>query len=180
MSILSTSRVSLADARGGALPEDNQLAFDCERQRQSQWCWAAVSVSISRYYRPASAWTQCALVSAELDQPGCCEDGRPCDEPWYLERALARVGHSDGGLAAGALSFPEIKAEIDAGRPIGVRIGWQGGGGHFVVIEGYSREEDGLLEVEDPLEGHAQVTRDALRHRYGGSGEWTHTYRTRS
>lgn len=178
MSISSSSRVSLSGALGGAPPDGNQLAFDCERQTQSQWCWAAVAVSVARYYSSRTGWSQCALVRAELHRATCCEDGAACDQPWYLDRALARVGHSDGGIAAGALSFAEITAEVDAREPIGVRIGWRSGGGHFIVIEGYSRA-DGLVEVEDPIEGHAQMTYEALVGDYGGAGAWTHTYRTR-
>jgi Papain-like cysteine protease AvrRpt2 len=183
MSVLSRSRVSLAPPLGGAPPgppPHRQLAFDCERQEQTNWCWSAVAVSIARYFSPATTWTQCSLARAELGKQTCCTQGNgECDEPWYLERALARVGHSNGGAAAGVAGFAALASEINSGRPLGVRIGWYGNGGHFVVVEGYSAS-DQMLNVEDPNEGPQHMSYDTLINDYPGGGAWTHTYRTRS
>ena len=37
-----------------------------EQQQQTQWCWAAVSNSVSHFYDAGSAWSQCTIVNAEL------------------------------------------------------------------------------------------------------------------
>ena len=52
-------------------------------QQMSNWCWIAVSTSISHYYNPASTWTQCSLTTAQLQasaslhmQGQCCPDAQ--------------------------------------------------------------------------------------------------------
>ena len=137
-----------------------------------------MAVSVARFYRSSNHWTQCALASAELHQAACCSSATPCNRPWYLDRALDRVGHADGPLVARALSFAELTAELSSGEPVAVRIGWRGGGGHFVVVEGYSTEDE-QVDIEDPNEGPSQLSYATLCADYGGAGAWTHSYRTR-
>ena len=48
----------------------HRIPFVMQHQQQTQWCWAAVSVSVSHYYSPWSGWTQCAMVNAELVRLG--------------------------------------------------------------------------------------------------------------
>src|SRR5262245_50136888 len=115
-----------------------RLSFAMQHQQQTQWCWAAVSTSVSLYYDPSSTWTQCTVVNAELGQTTCCNNGSSaaCNQPWYLDLALTRTGNLTA-VTGGTTTFAGIRSEIDAGRLLGVRIGWSGGGGHFVVLEGY-------------------------------------------
>src|SRR5262245_35787098 len=65
-----------------------------EHQQQTNWCWAAVSNSVSRYYDPSSTWSQCTIANAELGHSSCCTNGgsAACNQPWFLDRALTRVG----------------------------------------------------------------------------------------
>ena len=51
------------------------------------------------------------------------------------------------GIRLRSLTFDEVRAEISAGNPIGVRIEWQGGGAHFVVIRGF-RNPAGLSTTQ--------------------------------
>ncbi len=67
--------------------------------------------------------------------------------------------------------------EVDSGRLLGVRIGWSGGGGHFVLVEGY-QVSPGMVYVEDPISGAFDVSYDVFRTAYQSTGSWTHTYRT--
>src|SRR5438552_18028330 len=39
----------------------NPIAFTMQTQEQTQWCWAAVSVSVNLYYHATSGQTQCAV-----------------------------------------------------------------------------------------------------------------------
>jgi hypothetical protein len=164
-----------APAPAGA---QRQLGLDMERQSQTEWCWAAVSASLALFYDPRSAWTQCALANAELDQPGCCQDGgsQACNTPRPLVPPLQRVGHLAQSFA-GSQDMTAIAAQIEAGRPIGLCISWSGGGGHFVVIDGYD-EGAGLVDVTDPLYGHSYVALAAFPARYQGGGTWSWTYLT--
>src|SRR4051794_4590811 len=76
-------------------PPAYQLLFNMQPQQQNNWCWAAVSVSVALLQAALPAWQQCQVVSQELGNATCCTNGSSavCDVPWYLDRALTRVGH---------------------------------------------------------------------------------------
>ena len=177
-SVFTTSAVPLglvaAPEIGGA-PAGKTLKFTIEPQRQNQWCWAAVTASIATFYRNRG-WSQCRVVNDRLGETECCSDGSSsaCNRPWYLDKALSRVGNL-GGFTKGALTAQEVRTEIDNGRPIGVRIGRL----NAAVISSpsagirpgrtrYSRS------VVWPFDGVLSGIQFALPR----NGRWTHAYRT--
>jgi hypothetical protein len=150
-----------------------------QHQLQDNWCWAAVSTSVAHYFGKTD-WTQCSVVSKEVGDSTCCANGSSakCNVPWRLEKALKRVKalqkKSDGMPG----SLGGVRGEIEKGRPVCIRVGWSGGGGHFIALEGY-RDDDAGVAIEDPWYGTSDVPLDAFRTgRYQGSGSWTHTYYT--
>jgi hypothetical protein len=158
------------------------LRFVMQKQEQSRWCWTAVATSTAHYFDPKSIWIQCQVVNNTLFESSCCEDGSTpsCNRDGYLDRALRTVGHFDARRSGhGVLSFAEIKAQIDVKCPIGVRIEWAGGGGHFVVIDGYSTAEE--LSLCDPADPTTTIMVDygIFLTNYLGSGKWTHHYYTK-
>ena len=159
-----------------------RLAFSMQHQEQTNWCWSAVSTSVSHFYNPGSGWTQCGLANAELGQTTCCANGASpqCNVDGYLDRALGRTGNLQS-WAGGAIALGRVEQEVNAGRVVGVRIGWAGGGGHFVALAGYADAGSGagFVSVEDPWYGPSRVSYDSVRTAYQGSGSWTHTYYTR-
>ncbi len=158
-----------------------QLAFNMQAQTQTNWCWAATSTSVSHFYWLWSTWTQCKVANAELGLSGCCANSVPaaCNVPWYLDRALTRTNNFVS--ITGSVSFEQVRAEIDAGRPVGARIGWSGGGGHFMVIYGYSLVAGTqYFDIDDPIYGKSHLTVADFSSNYQGSGTWTHTYFTKS
>jgi len=166
----------------GKLFTSKQLAFNMEMQTQSNWCWAATSTSVSHFYWFWSTWSQCRVANGELGQSDCCHSTVPsaCNVPWYLDKALTRT-HNFVSITGQQASFQQVRDEIDAGRPVGARIGWNGGGGHFMVIYGYSR----LLgmeyfDIDDPIWGKSHLAVSDFASNYQGSGTWTHTYFTKS
>ncbi len=166
----------------GKLFTSKQLAFNMEMQTQSNWCWAATSTSVSHFYWFWSTWSQCRVANSELGQSDCCHSTVPsvCNVPWYLDKALTRT-HNFVSITGQKASFQQVRDEIDAGRPVGARIGWNGGGGHFMVIYGYSR----LLgmeyfDIDDPIWGKSHLAVSDFASNYQGSGTWTHTYFTKS
>jgi Papain-like cysteine protease AvrRpt2 len=167
----------------GTAERRRDIGVAVQDQLYSNWCWSAVSTSVSHFYNPASAWTQCTLANAELEQTGCCADGSTpqCNKDWYLDRALKRTGNLQSWVG-NAVALSDLEHEVNAGRPVGVRIGWEGGGGHFVVIDGYSDPGTGpgFLNIEDPFYGKSRMPYSAFRNTYQGTGSWTHTYYTRS
>ena len=160
------------------------LCFTMQHQEQTQWCWSATATSVALYYNAASAWTQCTLVNAELGRSDCCTNpsSGDCNRPWTLSTALARVGHL-ASVFVTSTSFADVRGELDNGRPLGVRIGWSGGGGHFNVIGCYTWNALlGLqsVQIEDPWYGTSVWDYDTFRTAYQGTGSWTHSYRTQA
>ncbi|MDJ0597691.1 MAG: papain-like cysteine protease family protein [Crocosphaera sp.] len=158
----------------------SNLNFEIQAQEQTNWCWSACSVSVAKFFNPQSNWTQCALADAELNQVDCCVNGASldCNKPWYFDRSLSRVVHLYQ-FFAGNLGFATVDDDItNWGCPVGVRIGWNAGGGHFVLISG-TDSSNNFVVVKDPWGGATKnMPYNTLRNNYDGSGQWTHTYRT--
>lgn len=154
------------------------LSFAMQTQQQSNWCWSAVATSTSLFYNASSAWTQCAVVNDELGQTTCCADGSTtaCNQAWFLERALTRTNNLND-WQAGSLSASAIRSQLVAGRPLGVRIGWSGGGGHFVIVHGI--DASSTVTVSDSIYGTSTMSLSAFKTKYQGTGSWTHSYLTR-
>lgn len=173
-------RPSFVAGYAGQDPADVVLRFPIQRQEQSQWCWAGVAQSVSRYYVPGGTWTQCQIANRQWSRTDCCGAGATgaCNNPSTLGTALTTVGHFDR-QTSNQESLQTVESELLAGRPLCIRVGWAGGGGHFIVAAGV--EDDGFVWVSDPGGGTtALVAYDTLRTAYRGSGTWTHSYFTRS
>ena len=161
--------------------QSKQLSFNMQAQTQSNWCWAATSTSVSHFFWFLSPWTQCKVANAELGLSNCCSGSVPsaCNVPWYLDRALTRTNNFVS--ITGPVTFQQVRNEIDAGRPVGARIGWNGGGGHFMVIYGYSLiAGTAYFDIDDPIYGKSHLAVSDFASNYQGSGSWTHTYFTKS
>ena len=160
------------------------LCFTMQHQEQTQWCWSATATSVALYYNAASTWTQCTLVNAELGRSDCCSNpsSADCNQPWTLSTVLTRVGHL-ASVTGSTTSFADLCTELDNGRPLGVRIGWSGGGGHFNVVGCYTANPlFGLqsIQIEDPWYGTSVWDYDTFRTAYQGTGSWTHSYKTQA
>jgi hypothetical protein len=157
------------------------LDFDMQSQTENNWCWAATATSVSHFYRATSTWTQCLVANAELALTDCCDSPAPgpCDVPWYLDKALTRTDNFVR-IVNGTVDYETIRAELQAGRVVGARIGWDGGGGHFVVIYGVSTVAGTeYFDIDDPIYEKSHITAEAFTNSYQGNGSWTHTYFTK-
>lgn len=169
-----------------ALPGTGQtLNFIMQTQSQTQWCWAAVSVSVAGFYQPTSNLGQCQVVNEELGRDDCCGGGvfTGCNIPFTLNTALSRVGHLRGQIVTNPTAFQDVDTEITNSNPLGCRIGWFGGGGHFVIIHGASTDTSGgfikqWVAVADPLYGPSDYLVDDFTDAYRQTGRWTHSYFT--
>lgn len=159
-----------------------RLPLQVQHQEQTNWCWSAVSVSVSHYYNQSSPWTQCTLVSAELGA-ACCENGSSsvCNVAWYLNLALQRTGNLDSYLST-KVPYPRVVGAIDKRRPMCALTNWASGGGHFLAIVGYQTVEGiAYLYLSDPWYGDSLVAYDVFCTNYQGlGGTWTYSYFTES
>jgi hypothetical protein len=165
----------------GWLFQTRRLHFNMQAQTESNWCWAATSTSVSHYYWFGSRWTQCRVACAELNLSTCCEVPAPdaCNVPWFLDRALTRTNNFVS--ISGPLTFDQVRTEIDAERPVGARIGWANGGGHFMVIYGYTKVlSHEYFDIDDPIFGKSHLKVSEFSNNYQTTGSWTHSYLTRS
>jgi hypothetical protein len=83
---------------------------------------AFTTVSVEKFYNPASGLTQCAFASQQLNLNSCCANGSSsaCNQPWYLDRTLSAIGH----LAShqGSISLQDLVQQLVANRPVCMRM----------------------------------------------------------
>lgn len=164
----------------GTGPPTANGSFDMEHQEKGNWCWAAVSASVDRYFDPANAWAQCAVASKVLGVKNCCYNKDAHDEGAALDDALNAVQRQREARSS-AIDFQQLKSEIDSEMPVCVRIGWTKGGAHFVSLYGYRIWDSGAktIEVGDPWYGNSTQDFDQFPAYYRGGGEWTDTFLTK-
>jgi hypothetical protein len=140
-------------------------------QAQSNWCWAATSEMVGNYLYPSTDRTQWDVVfdragiTELLDQlasrtyAGLCDlldllgididydlnqDGNAAD----VCTGIGYITHGTVSTSWGStLSIATHYAEIDSGQPVAVRMGWTGGGGHWLVASGYEDRNTSIPEL---------------------------------
>jgi hypothetical protein len=120
------------------------------------------------------------VASDELGET-CCTTPVPgaCNVPWFLDRALTRTNNFVS-WQGGTVPWSTVKSELQKGLVVGARIGWNGGGGHFMVLHGVaSIGTINYLHIDDPIYGKSVLTYQQFATNYQGSGTWTHTYFTK-
>ena len=159
------------------------LAFDLQRQSQTNWAWAAVAVSIARFYNPRQNFTQCSLACWAFDSGNCCDNpvSPACNKPYSLDNALQHTFNLNITREV-ALSFDEVLAQLQRARPVCVQLQWTGqSGSHLCVIYGCNneRENERTYTIADPYLGKRVVLAADFPRNYGEGGTWTHTYLTK-
>jgi Repeat of unknown function (DUF5648)/Papain-like cysteine protease AvrRpt2 len=150
-------------------------------QQQTNWCWAATTVSITKYYDAASPWTQCLLVNKALGMSTCCQNGSTtaCNQGWYGDKALSITGHL-AGTSSGAPSLSTVKDQINALRPISIAIYWNGGGGHNPAVDGYNTDTNPpTIDIQDPWYGHSTQDFNTFPASYHGGANWGYSFFTK-
>lgn len=132
------------------------------QQLTSNWCWAtAVQANLARHDIILS---QCYLVQWALDEDGP-NSSNACGNPAASNYTETGVGAHEMQLNWGvpgsnyprALSWSEIKNEIDSGNPICRYIAWENGA-HYTVVRGYQAysffgERYHVVNIMDPACG---------------------------
>jgi Papain-like cysteine protease AvrRpt2 len=160
------------------------MPFEIETQQKLNWCWAAVAATAARYFFPKQTLTQCTIAKGVLGLDCCQDPAAGCDEPAALQTALDAVntalGKSLNNLPqGGTLAFESVRAQIDSGRPVCVRIQWFGtSGAHFVMIDGYSVSQSGepWVDIADPYYEDSTLPYEQFVFGYLNAGAWSDTY----
>jgi hypothetical protein len=173
---VSARELAVAAARRTGLT-GRMLDVDVAKQRRELWCWAACTTAVSRFYDPASPWTQCAVANATLTMTTCCDGDPGCVRTANVYEALAHTGNLLSRLA-GPIGRRRLVRRLRSGQPVVVRVKLDLG--HFLVVDGYRSWGARRIRVHDPAYPRTvELTLDALRDGYDHHGMWTHTYETR-
>jgi len=137
----------------------NILPMQFWSQQQSNWCWAASEQMVAAY--SALTLTQCQNANFHSGRTDCCTNPGACNfggcftmtNHGFTETVLSQL--NCGGLTPtgnSALTFNQITAEFNAGRPVAFAWSWTGGGGHELVALGSWNTSDGQqwVTVYDP------------------------------
>lgn len=142
-------------------------------QKYSQWCWAASAQMIG--HTMGRDVTQSAIVEFVK---GAAENA-PAADIYEASRAVdyATLLYSTAHFSP--LTYASAQAELSAGEPFYVRIGWDSKDGHAVVASGYNLSA-GTITIVDPavecgtkaFSYSAMVSGCTFQ---SGTGTWTHT-----
>jgi len=145
-----------------------RLGFVMQNQQQSNWCWCATTVTVSNFY--GDNLTQCGFANSHLSRNDCCGAGAsgPCNVQSDLVSPLQRAGHF-ASWRTGTPTFDDVRTQVDAGRPVTLRIQWNGGGGHFIAAVGYLPTST-WVAVDDPISGPSDILLNTLNTNYLAAG----------
>ena len=166
--------------RAAGVSGANPLNVDVPHQEQDCWCWCAVTVGIAKFYDRTFALSQCQTAARVLGIADACQ--RPTADDvnrmFDLDMSLAAFGRFDAMDLA--LSFAQVKRQIDTQRPVAARIRFMDSGlAHFAVIRGYRETPEQMLVIDDPLYDETEITYREFLTRYKGEGVWKQSYLTR-
>ncbi|BBM88097.1 papain-like cysteine protease family protein [Candidatus Uabimicrobium amorphum] len=161
------------------LPVEDAAAFNATRQvlnlpqryqKYNQWCWAGCSEAIFNYF------------GKNVAQERIAQEGTRGLNIWNwlwgvtnnpyrkgIRELLSTWGLRSSGVNS-RLSYNALQAEINSGRPVVVRWGWDNGGGHFVVCKGLSGSTSYVM---DPWSGPTVKSYNWLCR--GNGHTWTST-----
>ncbi|MCB0395424.1 MAG: T9SS type A sorting domain-containing protein [Flavobacteriales bacterium] len=122
-------------------------------QTQSNWCWAANSECILRYYGTEAS--QCEINNFNWNKSTCCGSPGSCNqtnEMIPIKDILTHFGPVNSKLYTGPLSVSQITTILGDERPFIIGVMWNSSGGHVVVGCGYNTSTS-KLTVMDPWNG---------------------------
>ncbi|WP_229891122.1 papain-like cysteine protease family protein [Streptomyces mashuensis] len=144
-----------------------------QKQEKTQWCWDASGNTIAAWWGYSYTQTQFCDLAHSATGVSCANQPATLGD---MAGAWQKMGFSNTGTGvSSALSFNDISTEVNASRPMGVRIGWNSGGGHMNVIYGFD-ERNNTIGVGDPWPDTQTYTwwnyNDYVSN---GSFKWTHS-----
>ncbi|MBL7774347.1 MAG: T9SS type A sorting domain-containing protein [Chitinophagaceae bacterium] len=166
------------------------------QQSMSNWCWAACTEMMYWAYRPGTI-AQCTVVNKSKDREqawfgwwGCNNlnhsSTSACSNASLFNSPQAMYG-CDGSLSdilneysipntsyGSSLSAATLASNLAARKLMIARWGWNGGGGHFVVVNRY---KSGYVYFNNPGNNSANTWTYSTFSNANGSGTWTHTLR---
>jgi hypothetical protein len=130
--------------------EEKILNVPLYAQQTSMWCWAGSGEMIMTFLGGHVA--QCTQANSRFGRSDCCNTPTPaaCVQGGWPE--YNKWGFAFSSTPWGtALTWAQLKGQIDINKPIGFSWGWTGGGGHYMVAKGYTTSGGvNQVAVNDP------------------------------
>jgi hypothetical protein len=131
------------------------LNVSLKSQQTDQWCWAASGQMVTGFLQHEVS--QCLQANNALGLSGidCCASpmSDECVQPAWPE--FGKYGFNVQRTSNQALTWAELTSQISCkNNPVAFSWGWTGGGGHMMVVRGYSVSRRGAryVYVNDPWE----------------------------
>lgn len=155
-------------------PNIGSLGVTLRSQQTSMWCWAASGEMCMDFL--GTNVTQCDEANKRFGRSDCCNSSVPnaCVNGGWPE--FNKYGFSSSVTSNAALSFDEIKNQIYCVKsPIAYSWHWSGGGGHMMVIYGYTVIEGiQYVSVHDPWAPNVGNSRIMRYSAYVSGSGYTH------
>jgi hypothetical protein len=111
-------------------------------QETGMWCWAASAQMVMHYL--GTNVPQCVQANNRFGRRDCCSitrcpnpiSGHPCVTGGWPE--FFKYGFRYATTSNIYLTWQQIRNEIDHNRPFCFSWHWPGGGGHMMVVSGYT------------------------------------------
>ncbi|MEO6903616.1 MAG: T9SS type A sorting domain-containing protein [Bacteroidia bacterium] len=160
------------------------------RQEQTQWCWAADSRCVLKFYGVDQS--QCSIVEyarslnpSRFGSRNCCPTSSSnCNQTNFtvgesgIEGMLKHFGNLNPVVIGKYIPVSRIDSEFTAKRPFIIAIYWTAGGGHVVVGCGYNSSTKALTFM-DSWQGNgittAKYAGSSSISTRSGSGKWSET-----
>jgi hypothetical protein len=129
-------------------------AFPLIGQETDLWCWAACTEMVMEYYhtfidQAGEANTRFGRNDCDSNQESKF-DKEKCRKVGWFQMANHGMSYNLTPLGT-ALSWDQLKAEIDSTRPVPFTWYWTSGGGHAMVATGYLElGENKMVWISDP------------------------------
>ncbi len=167
---------------------DQVLPVYVEEQQNTNWCWAASTLSVIEFYDPMNQTTQSQIVTKKY----------PNQENWgawmhtYLEEHFlhhledsyflkSRDDLGNGKFITAQneqIDYNFLRDQINNGNPMGLDIQWTSGGGHAVMLTGI-HPRTGELIINDPWSGLIVISHDDfVNGKYPTNGSWYAVFTT--
>ncbi|MBN9744129.1 MULTISPECIES: papain-like cysteine protease family protein [Amycolatopsis] len=146
--------VATAAAAALAVPaaaDAGETNISMQAQQKDQWCWDASGNTIAAYWGYSLTQTRFCQIAHNESGSDCANNQGYLSDQQRVFRYLGFRSVGSYNSNGYRLSFSGIKNQIDAGQPIGTRIGWTSGGGHMHVLYGYDDSNGrSIVEYGDP------------------------------
>ncbi|NBH06438.1 hypothetical protein GTY80_24750 [Amycolatopsis sp. SID8362] len=179
LAILSaaTAAAVALQAPATAAAARTDLGITMQAQQKDQWCWDASGNTIADFWGYSLTQTRFCQIAHNESGSDCANNQGYLSDQQRVFRYLGFTSAGTYNSNGQTLTFTGIKNQIDAGQPIGTRIGWRSGGGHMHVLYGYDNS-NGATRVEygDPWPNNSRYnSMNYDTYRSNTQFQWTHT-----